>query len=424
MAVTPGRRPGRWPVTATAAVFFANGLLFASWTAHVPQVKARLGLGDAALGLALLGAPAGSVLAMLASARLLPRLGSKRMVQATLIGYCAAGPLAGLAGTVVLLFAALFLWGGFQGALDVSMNTQAVTVERGAARPLMSGLHGWWSIGAFAGAGAGVAGVTAGESLTAQLLVLGLVALLAAGWLTVRLADDPGQAPGSGPARKPASGPVRNPGAGSGGPPEAGPGRERGPGSGPRPRRGLSRPVLVLGTIALASMLGEGAAADWAAVYLRGPLHQGAAVAGLGYTVFALAMVATRLAGNRLLTVVRVRLLLPALAAVATAGLTAGLLAGRGWSVIAGFGCLGLGLALVVPTVFSAAGRLPGLSPGTAISIVSAFGWAGFVCGPPLIGGLAAATSLAAALSVLPVATAVIMVATALTTALRQPGRG
>lgn len=390
MTLTGERGPGRSPAVATAAVFFANGLLFASWAAHIPQVKARLGLSDAALGLALLGAPAGSVAAMAASARLLPRLGSRTMVQATLLGYCAAGPLAGLAGSVVLLFAALFGWGAFQGALDVSMNTQAVAVERAAGRPLMSGLHAWWSIGALAGAGAGVAGVAAGLSLTVQLLWLGLIALAAAGWLTLRMIPDPGPNLRAGQAR----------------------------------RRTLSRPVLVLGAIAAASMLCEGAAADWGAVYLRGSLHVAAAVAGLGYAAFALTMVATRLAGNWLLTVVRVRRLLPGLAALATAGLAAGLLGGRSWSVIAGFGCLGAGLALVVPITFSAAGRLPGLDPGAAIATVSAFGWAGFVCGPPLIGALASAASLTAALALLPALTAVIVVATALTATLRQAGPG
>jgi hypothetical protein len=395
-AGTAGRGQGRWPAVATAAVFFANGLLFASWTAHIPQVQARLGLNDATLGLALLGAPAGSVAAMAASARLLPRLGSRLMVQATLLGYCAAGPLVGLAGSVGWLFAALFGWGAFQGSLDVSMNTQAVAVERAAARPLMSWLHAWWSIGAFAGAGAGVAGVALGLTLTVQLLWLGLIALVSAGWLTWRMRPDPGQNASAG----------RGAGAGQG-----------------RPRT-LSGPVLVLGAIAAASMLCEGAAADWGAVYLRGSLHVAAAIGGLGYAAFALTMVATRLAGNRLLTVLPVRRLLPGLAALATVGVAAGLLGGRSWSFIAGFGCLGAGLALVVPIAFSAAGRLPGLDPGAAIAAVSAFGWAGFVCGPPLIGALAAATSLTAALVLVPVLTAVITVATAWTATLRSAGPG
>jgi MFS family permease len=380
---------GRAQRAATLAAFISHGLLFASWTAHIPQVKDHLGLSDGTLGLALLGAPLGSVAAMLVVARLLPRLGSQRMVQVSLVGYCLAGPLVGLAGSFAALFAALFAWGVFQGALDVSMNTQAVSVERAAGRPLMSGFHGSWSIGAFAGAGIGALGVVAGLSLAPQLLLLALPVLAVAGPLSLRMLPDPGPAGSSRP--------------------------------GGRRMVRLSGPVLILGSIAFASMLCEGASADWASVYLRGSVGTSAAVAGVGYTAFALAMVIVRLSGNRLLTRFRARQLLPALAAVATAGFIAGLLGGGSASVIAGFACLGVGLALVIPTVNSAAGRLPGLSQGTAIALVSACGWAGFVFGPPIIGELASASSLTAALGVLPALTACIAVATARARVLR-PG--
>jgi predicted MFS family arabinose efflux permease len=377
--------------TATFAAFISHGLLFASWAAHIPHIKAQLGLTDGDLGLALLGAPLGSVIAMLVVTRLLPRFGSKRMVQASLLGYCLAGPLVGVAGSMAALFAALFAWGAFQGSLDVSMNTQAVAVERAAGRPLMPGFHGSWSIGAFAGAGLGALGVAAGLGLTAQLLLLAVPVLALAWPLSVRMLPD------------------RSVG-----------GDEHRPG---RTATRFSRPVLILGAIAFASMLCEGASADWTSVYLRGSVHVGAAVAGLGYTVFSLAMVLIRLSGNQLLSRYPSRRLLPALAAIATTGFIAGLLAGGTVAVIAGFGCLGIGLALVVPTVNSAAGRLPGVSPGAAIAMVSAYGWAGFVFGPPIIGELASATSLTAALGVLPALMACIAVATARSTALTSGSR-
>lgn len=376
---------GRAQRAATFAAFISHGLLFASWTAHIPQVKDHLGLSDGTLGLALLGAPLGSVAAMLVVARLLPGLGSRRVVQVSMVGYCAAGPLVGLAGSFAALFATLFAWGAFQGALDVSMNTQAVTVERAAGRPLMSGFHGSWSIGAFAGAGIGALGVAAGIALTPQLLLLAIPVLAVAGPLSLRMLPDP-HAPGSELERAI----VR-----------------------------LSVPVLVLGAIAFASMLCEGASADWASVYLRGSIGVSAAVAGIGYTAFSLAMVIVRLSGNRLLTRFSARKLLPALAVAAAAGFTAGLVLGAAGTVIAGFACLGTGLALVIPTVNSAAGRLPGLNPGTAIAMVSACGWAGFVFGPPIIGELASASSLTAALGILPVLTACIAVAAARARALR-----
>lgn len=401
LTVTPPAPPVRWSRAATVSAFFIQGLLFASWTAHIPQVREHAGLSVGALGLALLGAPAGSVTAMLASARLLPGLGSRRMVRACLVGYCAAGPLAGLAGSLPPLFAALFAWGAFQGSLDVSMNTQAVAVERARARPLMSGFHGCWSIGTFVGAAAGVAGVALGVSLTVQLLLLGAPALVIGEALSARMLPD------AHPAEHAQQQPHDPHRAGR-----------------PRPARRLSRPVLILGAIAFASMLCEGASADWASVFLRGPVHVGAAVAGLGYTAYSLTMVIVRLSGNRLLARLPVRSLLPVLAAVALAGFTAGLAFRSGPAAIAGFACLGIGLALIVPTVNSAAGRLPGLRPGAAIVAVSTCGWLGFVCGPPLIGALASATSLPLALGVVPVLVAFIAVATAVAPQVRVPGSG
>jgi len=360
------------------AAFLSHGLLFASWTAHIPQIKDRLGLTDGALGLALLGAPVGSVAAMLVVARLLPRLGSQRMVQISLLGYTFAGPLVGLAGSLTALFAALFAWGAFQGTLDVAMNTQAVTVERAARRPLMSGFHASWGIGAFAGAGIGALAVAAGLSLTSQLLLLAVPVVLITGGLTTLMMPDPAEHTESADSQ----------------------GQRR------RTTARLSGPVLALGAIAFASMLCEGASADWASVYLRSSIHVSPGEAGLGYTTYALTLVLVRLCGNRLLAAFPQGRLIPTLAIVAAAGFTAGLLGGTTPAVIAGFGCLGIGLALVIPTVNSAAGRLPGLSPGAAIAMVSACGWAGFVFGPPIIGELASVTSLTAALGILPVLTA------------------
>jgi MFS family permease len=386
-----------WPRIAVTAVFVVQGLLFASWTAHIPHVKSLLRLTDGTLGIALLGAPVGSVCAMVAVAYLLPRLGSRRIVQIALVGYCAAGPVVGLTGSLPGLLGALFVWGAFQGSLDVAMNTQAITVERASGRMLMSGLHGSWSIGSFAGAGIGALAVGAGISLSSQLLVLGTLALLAVGLLTTRMLPDGGYHHGA----------VADDGSG-------------------RRVPTISRwsgGMVLLCAIAFASMLSEGATADWASVYLAGPLHAVGVESGLGYATFALAMLLIRLSGNRLLTRYRSDRLLPILAALATVGFASGLLVGRPIAALIGFACLGVGLASVVPAVFSAAGRIPGLHPGTAVATVSACGWAGFVLGPPLIGRLSSLSSLPVALGLLPALTAFIVIGTWIAPALRpQPG--
>jgi MFS family permease len=387
----------RWPRIAVTVTFVVHGLLFASWTAHIPHIKSALGLTDGTLGFALLGAPVGAVCAMAAAAYLLPRWGSRRVVQIALVGYCAAGPLVGLCGNLPALIGALFLWGAFQGSLDVAMNTQAIAVERASQRMLMSGLHGGWSIGSFAGAGIGALAVGAGITLTPQLLVLGTLALLAAGLLTIRMlpdADDADDDNGHADEHREV---VQRPAAAS----------------------RWSGGMVLLGAIAFASMLCEGATADWASVYLSGPLHAHGAIPGLGYAAFNLAMLTVRLAGNRLLTRFRADRLLPALAMLATVGFAVALLIAQPAAALVGFACLGIGLASVVPAVFSAAGRIPGLHPGTAVATASACGWAGFVCGPPLIGHLASVASLPTALALLPVLAAFIVIGTATAPALK-----
>jgi fucose permease len=367
---------------ALGGVFFAHGMLFASWTAHIPHVKSHLGLSDGGLGAVLLATPVGSVSAMAVGAWLLPRVGSRLLSMVCLTGYAVAGPFVGLANSSAQLFVALLCWGAFQGTLDVAMNTQATTQEHHSGRTLMSGLHGRWSLGALAGAGIGALGVWAGVSLAWQLTVLGAFVLLGVPLVRVLHPFDDHERP---PAT-PASGQQRT------------------------WTRATLRSVTLLGAIAMVSFLAEGAAADWSAVYLRSSVGAAAAVASSGYAVYSLATVTTRLLADRLFGSFDQAKVVSWLAAIATVGFAAALITGRLAVALIGLICLGVGLATVVPTMFSAAGRLPNLPASTGIATVTAFGWAGFVCGPPLIGGLANATSLPWALGLIPLLTAFIAV--------------
>jgi MFS family permease len=381
---------GRWMRNGVVAVFFVQGFLFASWTAHIPHIKDHLHLGDGSLGIALLGAPIGSMLAMLAVSRLLPVFGSRRVLRAALVGYCLAGPLVGLSTSLVTFFLAFLLWGIFQGSLDVSMNAQAIAVEGRAGRRLMPGFHGSWSMGSLAGAGVGVLGVGIGWSLSEQLLIFAVPCLLVVGWLSTQMIPDD-------QARVESSSGLRE-----------------------KTRWSLlQKAIVVLAAIAFADMFCEGAVADWTAVYLHGTLHTSAVVAGLGYAAYLLIMMTVRLLGNQVMNRFAVHVALPLLAIVGSLGLGVGLIINRPASVLVGFMCLGAGLALVVPMVFSACGHIPNVHPGTAVATVSACGWTGFVLGPPLIGGIASLTSLRTALFLLPLLTAVVVVATGTTRVLR-----
>ena len=313
-----------------------------------------------------------------------------------LVGYCVAGPLVGLTGSLDTFFVAFLLWGFFLGMLDVSMNTQAITVERFSGRILMPGFHGSWSIGALLGAVTGAVAVWLGLSLSPQLLVLAIPCLLIVGWLTTRMLPD---------AR------VDTP---------------LDPRSATPNRRGglLKGGVIVLGGIAFADMLCEGAAADWAAVYLHNSLHAVALVAGMAFAVYAFAMLAIRLSGNWLFTRFTAHRLLPLLAAMASLGFAVGLVIDEPLSVVLGFALLGVGVGGVVPMILSAAGAIGNVDTGKAVAAVAGCGWAGFVVGPVLIGGIAATTTLRTALFIIPALMAVVAIATKTTRALRQRPAG
>lgn len=370
-----GRATG---VQGVAGVFFAHGLLFASWVAHIPGERVHLGIGLGLLGVALLGAPIGSVLAMAAAGWLVPRFGSRRLLRTAMVGYCLAGSLMGVAGRSIAFFAVYLLWGIFQGTLEVAMNTQAVAVEGSLGRPVMAMFHGSWSLGALTGAGIGTAAVAVGIPLAGQLLVLGALCLAALAVLTRELVPNDRRD-------------INHPSAAKT--------RQR--------RPWLTAVVVVLGAVALADMLCEGATADWSAVFLRSSLHTSGLIPGLGYTLFSLTMVVTRFAGSRVLARWPSHRVLPALTGVATVAFAAGLAAPSTGIMLVAFCCLGVGCALVIPTTYSMVGEMASANPGRAIALVSGIGWVGFVAGPPLIGAIASATSLRLALGVIPALTAV-----------------
>lgn len=366
-------------------MFILHAVVFSSWAAHIPQVKADLGLSDAALGTALFGAPLGSVAATVFSHWALPRWGSHRLVPVMVVGYALAGMTVGLATSGLWLFGTLALWGMFQGGLDVAMNTQAGTVERLARAPIMARFHGMWSVGALLGALTGAGCVSIGVGLGLQLTVLGAVVLVAVGPFTRRLFPDEAVVACEDGKQ---------------------PGRAR-----------LTRTVALLAAVAFASFLCEGAATDWSANYLHDVVGAGPGVAALSYAAYTSAMVAMRLGAMRLHARLPARRLLPALALFAAVAMCVTLASASVAVSVIGFACVGAGVALLVPTALSAAYSAG--QGGSAIALVAATGWLGNLLGPPLIGHLAEWFGLSAALLTIPVVLAVAAVAIGGTTAFK-----
>ena len=351
---------------ATTGVFFANGTAWGLWAAQIPFVQERFELSKSTLGLVLLTGSIGVILSMLLMGQAIVRLGSARSTRLGSVALCLAVPLPLLAPEAALLPVALFAFGAASAAMDVSMNAHGTAIERELGRPIMSSLHAGWSFGGFAGAGA------AGLATAADVDPRAQVTIAAAVLLAGVLASLPALGPGSATAADT---------------------RFRLP----------SRPVVLLTVMCFLIMVTEGAMADWGGVYLRGDLGTGAGLAASAFAAFAAGMTIGRLTGDALNRRLGATRLLRAGSALAALALGTLLLAAQPAVALAGL--VLVGVANSVPLLFSAAGGGDVETSGPSIAAVSSMGSIGFLVGPPLIGFLADATSLPAALSTLCAAT-------------------
>jgi MFS family permease len=362
-------------------IFGLCGVICSLWSTSLPSLNTRLHLGATRLGIVLLLLGAGAVATMPLTGRLCDRLGSAAVLR---IGspLCAL-PLIGpaLAPGFGALLVLAFLLGAGIGSLDVAMNAHAIVVEKRYGRPIMSAFHGFWSVGGVLGSAVIAIGLHLGATAPA-LMIAGACASAA-------LLILPG--------------------------PLLLPGRDRAPGTvpaetkGDRHARGV---VLLLGLVAAAGFICEGSAYNWAPLHAIRELHVTAATAALAYTIFATALTTGRLTGDRL------RHWLGPVRAIAWAGTVAvagfllvflapSLPAGRLQCDYAGWAVTALGLATVVPAIFSAVGeRDDGV--GRALSWVAVCAYGGELAGPAVIGPVAGATSLRVALLV-PTALAVVI---------------
>lgn len=356
--------PPRAARQAVITIFAVNGFALSSWFPHIPAVQRKLELSDGALGIALLGAPIGALLSMAGCGWLLARFGSARVTRTAALALCIALPLPGLATNMVLLTVALALLGVANGTLDVAMNAQAVEVERQYRRPIMASFHAAFSLGGLLSAGLAIPILSLGlgtvPHLTAVAVTLGAVALIAAR----RLLPTEGEA-------------------------------SRGPAFA-RPARSL----VWLGIIAFCVLLGEGAMADWSAVYLRNTLETSAGFAAAGYAAFSGAMALGRLTGDRLTVRLGPERLIRSGGVVVALGLGLAVIIAHPAAVLIGFASVGAGLSCLFPVLLSAAARTSSLSTGSALAAVTAMGYTGFLAGPPLIGLAAEGITLRWALSI------------------------
>lgn len=356
---------------AITALFFVNGMAAASWFVRIPAVKSGLGLSAGELGLALLSVASGSILTMFAASRLVERFGASGVLMGGAPLLCAGLSLPALApGLLALCMAGLVLGAG-NGLMNVSLNSRASDLEKEYGRPIMPSFHALFSLGGFAASVLGGLVAAAGIGAPVHLPATALVLALASAAFFPLLARDSANRPVAMQSE----------------------GEETGGGV-----RSLPSPVvLMLGLIGFSVLFGEGAMADWSAVYLR-ELGTTEGVAAAGYALFSLAMAAGRFSGNKLTELLGAASLVRLGGLLAAMGLTVALISGWAPLALLGFGVVGLGFSVVFPLTLSAAGRT-GKTPSASIAFVSACGYGAFLLGPAVIGFLAELTVLSLALA-------------------------
>ncbi len=355
----PPRR-ARWAVSLNSA---ASGILVGTWAARLPAIQQHLDLQSGALGMALLCAAVGTLVATNVAGYLAARVGSAVVTTMSGLLFCCTVPLLALAPSLPWLALALTLYGAAGGAWGEATNTHGVAVEHCYGRPILASFAAFFSVGGLVGASVG--GLAGGRGM-APLAHFTAISACAAVCLVVAARH---LLPAKAEAGSSSSAFVLPSGA-----------------------------LIMLGVIAFCTVMSEGAVADWSAIYLQHTLATGATLAAGGYAVFSLLMAAGRLVGDSLTArygataVVRTGTLMAAL------GSALALLIPWAPLAIIGFGVVGAGLSSVFPIVISAAGRSSDTSSGNAIAAVATCGYVGFLVGPPAIGFLAQVAGLRAAL--------------------------
>ncbi|MFI5777437.1 MFS transporter [Nocardia sp. NPDC051570] len=389
MAASTLAPPIRIARAAVFAVFGLNGFLGAMWVVHIPAVTERTGVSNATLGMLILLMAASAIVGMQAAGPLADRFGSRALVAAAAgwLSFTVIGP--GLAAGPVSLAIALMLFGFGNGALDVSMNAQAVHVEREYPRPIMGAFHALFSCGGLIGSLAGAAALHVGWDLRFTLALAAVIGImLVALWVPKMLprtartdtANDAMDLPHPAGRRTP--------------------GHKTATEAERAARKSVQRKVFALAAIAFAFLMTEGVANDWSALQVREHLGASQATAALAFAAFSTTMTAGRFAADRIsarfgpVAVVRCGALL------AAAGLV--LIISSIWVplTLIGWGLMGIGLSGGIPQIFTAAGNLGTATAATDMSRVFSLGYLGLLAGPSVIGWISKPTSLTAALLV------------------------
>lgn len=366
-------------------VLFVNGVIYASWGTHVPTIKDKFDLSDAKLSLSMLAVALGGILIMAWAGRWIARVGSASasVKSALLLSLAAFGIL--LMPQYALLLFWLALYGAMSAVNDVAANSQGAVIEAAFARPVIGSLHGSFSLGGMCGAlvssGWQAMGWPNQWHLGVVCACCAVLILLTSGWL---LPESSAHAHRDASNAQGAGGDAPAPGQAHALPPA------------------LKRKLVVLGCLAFLALIVEGAMYDWSAVYMREVALAGGGFVSAGYAAFSVGMAAGRFSGDPVRAHFSEGALVVASCALSFAGLGLALLLPGVWTALAGFLLCGLGTANIIPVMFSSAGRMALASGGSAsngLAVTTRLAYMGLLIGPVIVGFIAQRFDLRSALA-------------------------
>lgn len=342
---------------AIAVFFFAQGFTFASWASRIPHIQAKLNLGEGALGSVLLALPVGLMVSLLLAGNLIAKYGSKKILILGAVCYSLILVLLGLANSPLQLVLALFLFGLAANFCNISVNSQAVFVEKMYGRSIMASFHGIWSLAGFTGAAVGLLMIWLELLPWQHFVIISVITIICSLVFISGAVDAKSDSKQTGfawPEKK----------------------------------------IMQLGLIAFGCLVCEGTMFDWSGIYFTKVVKAPAHLTSLGYAAFMGCMAAGRFAADKFVTALGPRKMLQSSGILIAFGLLLSVLFPTVPAATAGFMLVGFGVSSVVPIVYSMAGKTTTMSTGQALAAVSTVGFAGFLAGPPIIGFVAELTNL------------------------------
>ncbi|MBL4801210.1 MAG: MFS transporter [Emcibacter sp.] len=356
--VQPAIQFDRW---AVAAMFLVNGFVVGSWVPQIPSFVARVGISEFTLGLLIFGYGLGAICTMALAGQLISRIGSGKTLRLFVVPFVCMLPLTALTSDVWVAVIVLAMFGCFVGGMDVAMNANVVAVEKQLGRAVMSTSHGFWSLGGFAGGSLGGIGIQTFGSFQHAIIV----AVLAAAVVALAFTHI-----NEGAVLQPKD-----------------------------TRRRITWPkqpgIYIVAAMALLCMSAEGSVLNWSALYLQNELTADTATVGFAFAGFSGAMALTRFCGDGIrnhfgsVATFRWSCIVAALSMLVVG------LSPWAWLAITAFALCGIGMANLVPILFSTAGNQPGLNAGVSLSVVTTIGHVGVLLVPSVIGFVAGKVGLA-----------------------------